>query len=297
MDRLNVVSGDAALLDRLRAAPLRGRVHSVFAHVVNVAPHDGGLLTLAARTLDDAPATLVIDAVRMDALGLAPGDIVASTPEGLQLGMRARVDCAGARRWHPDLPAFPADPARLRSNLATLAAGEACAHRVAAHASDASGASLARAATLRLAAEVEGLRRALLERDATDAMRHARELLGLGPGLTPSGDDVLAGLLAVLALRGNPCAPLRPLAVQIAAEARQRTNAISAAMLEAAARGAVRDSLQRLLHAMVSGDAATVRAAAARVLAIGASSGRDLLSGIVTGFECALEARRVAAPD
>ncbi len=57
---VRALSGDVACLATLRDG-LHGRVHSVFARVVNVLVPEGTLLTLASREVDDAPDTLVVD--------------------------------------------------------------------------------------------------------------------------------------------------------------------------------------------------------------------------------------------
>jgi hypothetical protein len=303
--RLRALSGDAALLEQLRVHGLGGRVHSVFARAVNVTSRGGGLVTLGARELDDGPATLVLDAAQLDTCGIAPGATVTASGDvqrrneataatadiSIRIGPQLTIDCAGARPWHARLPAFPADTTRLRANLAAL---QREAQVDLGPAAPQDGSALAAAMRARLRAEAAALRDALVQHEAAAMARHARALLGLGAGLTPSGDDFLTGLFAVAALPGSPCAHVRALARQVAAQARQSTNAISAAMLAAAARGAVRDSLQRLLRALIEADATAAREAQQRVLAIGASSGRDQYAGIVTGFECALAMQRPA---
>ena len=62
----------------------------------------------------------------------------------------------------------------------------------------------------------------------------ARRLLGLGPGLTPSGDDLLAGLLLGARAFG---VPLADLAEVIAEQAPRRTTALSARLLRHAIEG------------------------------------------------------------
>src|SRR5262249_42586767 len=61
-------------------------------------------------------------------------------------------------------------------------------------------------------------------------------LLGLGPGLTPSGDDVLCGVLVALHALGEPRAAGK-LGDAIAAETRRATTPLSGAFLAAAAQG------------------------------------------------------------
>jgi hypothetical protein len=55
------------------------------------------------------------------------------------------------------------------------------------------------------------LRGAVRRADLDAALRTATRLVGLGPGLTPAGDDVLAGTTAGLVLLGHPAAVLRGL--------------------------------------------------------------------------------------
>lgn len=67
-------------------------------------------------------------------------------------------------------------------------------------------------------------------------------LLGLGPGLTPSGDDLLAGALLARARRG--AAPASPEA--LLAVARRRTTTLACNLLELAARGLADERLVNL---------------------------------------------------
>ncbi|WP_230465943.1 DUF2877 domain-containing protein [[Actinomadura] parvosata] len=75
------------------------------------------------------------------------------------------------------------------------------------------------------------------------AVTAAEQLVGLGPGLTPSGDDVLAGLLVTLRHLGVAAGCGRAvwladwLAATVTFDARTRTTPISATLLHCAARG------------------------------------------------------------
>lgn len=108
-------------------------------------------------------------------------------------------------------------------------------------------------------------------------------LLGLGPGLTPSGDDYLCGTLIALHLVGK--APLaqhlwQELSPQLAA----RTNRVSAAHMAAAANhGEGHAALHQCLHAMCDG---TAPDSALKALSqVGHSSGWDALVGAVAALQ------------
>jgi hypothetical protein len=103
-------------------------------------------------------------------------------------------------------------------------------------------------------------------------------LAGLGAGLTPAGDDVLAGLLVVLATAGHDEGMLRE------AVAGVRTHAISRAFLTWAARGQGVEPVHLLLAALSQRDHAAARRHQDAVLALGHTSGADLLLGLRLGL-------------
>jgi hypothetical protein len=282
---LHARSGDAAFLRQLREQRFRGRVHSVFQRVVNLQRDDGELFTIACRELDDAPNTLVVQAAGFARSGMAPGDAFETVDGHLGIGEWARIDLDGATGWDPRLPCYPQDEARLRVNL-TLARGQVARHRLglAEHAAGAAASGL-------LARHARALCLGLRGGDVEAACTAAKALVGLGPGLTPSGDDFLVGLFAALHLPGPSGEVFTSVCLAVLSDVERRTNAISAAALKAAAQGRVRGSLHALIGELVAGERAGVEAALARVLAIGSSSGADIAGGLLAGFGFQLEAR------
>ena len=158
------------------------------------------------------------------------------------------------------------------------------------------------AAVDRLAAGVRSRARpdALLPADAADrlgdelgrgdATAAARALLGRGTGLTPAGDDLLAGALAALRAVGSPAAD--DLGAAVRALAPVRTTRLSAALLEAADLGAVVPEAAAVLRASAPG-AAPVRpergagaldAAIDRLVGLGHTSGWHLAAGLLVGL-------------
>lgn len=113
----------------------------------------------------------------------------------------------------------------------------------------------------------------------------AAKLCGRGPGLTPSGDDFLAGWMAVGWLLYGP-QPIFLASCQSVNEiASQRTHALSQCWLAYAAAGDVAHPIGELLSALIGHDHALLLSAAQNVLALGATSGYDLLQGILHGIE------------
>ncbi len=114
-------------------------------------------------------------------------------------------------------------------------------------------------------------------------------LLGRGPGLTPTGDDVLAGALVTLAALGSPLTATLGHAVLAAAP--DATTTVSAGLLRHAAMGECIPQLADLLTAVGDGTAdpaagALPRAAGA-LLAVGHCSGAGLLHGVLVAVAIA----------
>jgi Protein of unknown function (DUF2877) len=113
---------------------------------------------------------------------------------------------------------------------------------------------------------VDGLADALVARDAAAACAEAERLIGLGPGLTPEGDDLVAGALAISAVLHGELPGVMP------NDLRARTTRLSATLLELAARGAV----MQPVHELLTPD---WRAALRRLARVGHSTGRAYAAG------------------
>ena len=132
------------------------------------------------------------------------------------------------------------------------------------------------------------------QRAAPALIRAATLLVGLGPGLTPSGDDLLGGLFLALTAIGRTT--LRDtLWDALAPEMDILTTGLSGAHVAAAADGLGGERVHLALNALLSNDAALLPAHIASLRAIGHCSGCDTLSGIVLALTAALEAGIVEA--
>lgn len=123
--------------------------------------------------------------------------------------------------------------------------------------------------------------------DATGAAAAASALLGLGAGLTPSGDDFVGGAFfarALLAeLGSSDGAAWRRAAETVRSAARAATTPISAALLGDLVDGHGWAPLHELAVALATDDDAGAANAASRIIGLGHSSGWDLLAGFIAG--------------
>ena len=110
-------------------------------------------------------------------------------------------------------------------------------------------------------------------------------LLGLGPGLTPLGDDVLCGWLAAAVARRHPA--LDELRSTVALHAAARTTTLSATLLGCASRGESVPDFRALLRGVASENGPAVDQSADLVLRVGETSGEGLLLGALLALEAA----------
>ncbi len=133
------------------------------------------------------------------------------------------------------------------------------------------------------ASRFDAIREALAHNDLPAFAAAAPRVLGLGPGLTPSGDDFLGGIFFALAHAPRGAWQARLPTVQ--ADLRQRcqtaTNVISAALLDDLMHGSSYGALHVCLAALQNGQRSDIVASAQGVLRIGATSGADLLAGLL----------------
>jgi len=133
----------------------------------------------------------------------------------------------------------------------------------------------------------DALARACVRDDASDAADAAVSLLGLGAGLTPSGDDFVGGAFfaraALAELGAGDATAWSRAAATVRAAALEATTVISATLLGDLLGGCSWSTLHELVRALVVDDAARAFDAAARLTRLGHSSGWDLLAGFIAG--------------
>ncbi|CAN5525624.1 hypothetical protein BH20CHL7_BH20CHL7_17300 [soil metagenome] len=248
------------------------RVHSVYQSAINGLTPDGRLVTVATERVGGLPNGIVIAGdPDLAGLGIRPG-------MGVRLGQALRFESVGviirlddAAPWSPRVPVL--DVSRWPSR-AVRCASLARRHRVA-------GGLEALAAA---GSALNALAGAITRSDRVAALRAARGLIGLGPGLTPSGDDALAGVEAALHAVGHPVAGFLQAGTD---DLETRTTTVSAAMLRHAASGDAAERVHRLLGALLSGPDEGLPDAIQAAVRWGATSGSDLLAGVVLALDAA----------
>ena len=127
--------------------------------------------------------------------------------------------------------------------------------------------------------------------DLAGAVEAAEHLVGLGPGLVPSGDSVVSGVLLALRLLGGAISGgtravwlANWLSASVTCGAAQRTTTLAASLLHCAAKGQAAAEVSAVLLGMAGQE--PLEPAASRLLA--APQGVDLAWGLVAGCRAAL---------
>ena len=282
------------------AVPTEGfdaAVHSVFQSALNLRLHgDDGLLTLLASSEGDLPQSIRLN---------TPNDF---SFEEIQAGEAARcrdgilhfknsslaIQLNGARRWKCHLPALKFDPTSPAASAAwgyvwqllnkgqRLTGSEIVANDLL----QLNGPGQA-SVSYRVGKALFGLLKATRQYNSTDASA-VSGLIGLGAGLTPSGDDLLVGYMAGLwctmqqrSDRAQFIAGLGKTILQLS----YKTNEISRTYLYHAARGQVSSHLANLAESICRGvDTGQLDQIAETAMKVGHTSGMDALSGLLIGL-------------
>ncbi|HLE76822.1 MAG TPA: DUF2877 domain-containing protein [bacterium] len=252
---------------KLLAESKRGTVLATFARSAYL---DLGrsIVAVVASELLNGPINVVLADPAPPFDRLAAGGAVTSMPGGLRLEGWPPIDARDAIRWDPRILRWSAGQLpKVTANLETLA-GRVLAEVPADH-----------LAHPRIERGLALLRSALGNRSPTELAAASSDLAGLGGGLTPTGDDVLVGVLVALAALPDRSGGELENAIRDGTAG--RTTRISEAYLHAAARAEASEAWHRLLTALAGDRRDEVVAAGRRVLAFGETSGADMLTGFV----------------
>jgi hypothetical protein len=252
------------LFARLAQEPRQACLHSRFEHACNLVDDRGELITLALPAVGEGPFSLVIEAEASFFERLRPGQAIMCSAERLR-GASWQIWLDPARVWEPRL-------ARIRPVTGLAPALASVLRPFQAWPGSAPASPIASSTAKWLACYAAALQAALAARREVAAAAH--RLVGLGPGLTPAGDDYLLGVMAGLWLRDER--ELLPIIGGVA----KHTTLLSAAFLRAAAQGCFAAPWHALASAFERQDATALRVTSEGIARIGASSGQDALAGL-----------------
>jgi hypothetical protein len=250
---------------------------------------DTGLVCLLDPSMSPGPLNALLTS-DIDRPAPVIGAHVRVAADSIHITGWASLSLAAARIWQTPAWPPPAAPATVAARINTLcreAADRVPTDGIAGHvlAQIACSLPLARRATTGIAALSSFLRRpfplAFLAREEREAVAG---LLGLGPGLTPSGDDLLAGALTALAATAGH-AHREALGRLVLDRASELTSPYSAALLAAAAAGETSALWHGILMRLIGPCECDTDSLLDAVDGIGHTSGWDMLAGAIIALQ------------
>jgi Protein of unknown function (DUF2877) len=279
-----------------------GRVHSVYRQACNIETSGGMLVTLLSGALGNLPRGVLCSAV--EAMDFRTLCSVSQTVECLGAELRisgpgVMVDLSSAAVWRCELSACLTDLSDDRTVgilfdlRTTLSEPDAPPGGFAPLilGNDESASLLDRAMQRRLERALPVLAAAIDRFDADRAVDALALLVGLGPGLTPSGDDFIVGLLAALWTRYD-CRVLIAKLHEPLARLAATSHPISRQFLLDALDGEFSEPLSDMAVAFSACDREGAAMAVRRAMRIGHTSGSDALTGFLFGLQPALVGER-----
>ncbi len=270
-------------------------VHSAFQHAVNLKlAGENRLLTLLASSQPDLPQGIRLDSPSDLPSEALPIGIRGTCEDGvLDFDKTLEVDLREAYRWNCDLTSLNVDMTSQAVLTAWRCVWGALNERQLKYGSE----IMANGLLYQVEKEsvlVKQIRKSLFKilemtrkRDLTD-LDELKALIGLGTGLTPSGDDLLTGYLAGLwCTTGKKPERLKFLSAlgKVVIELSRRTNDISRTYLYHAACGGVSSRLVDLTNAICTGaDKEQVLLSTEATMQTGHASGMDAVTGLLFGL-------------
>lgn len=286
---IRVLQVGRAAQERLAAQADPGAaVMGVTSRGVFVRLADGGVVFLSSEGYG-GPLTLALGAGAAGLSGLAVG--AAARAAGGQIefpgrGVVLRI-ASNTRVWQAPARPGPALPAGEWAGRWRALAGLALGLRPPGQAGGLLPAALAAgeppaAGAVAWGPRLAGLRAAWQAAHPPALAAALAAFLGLGPGLTPSGDDLIGGFLLALARWGDVIRPglaLEDLAPALLGQADRATSSLSAGLLACAAQGQADERLVLGLDGLLAATPA-LPAGAAALASWGSTSGLDALVGM-----------------
>jgi len=308
MHSTRAVSLGETALEVFRRTGKIGKVLSVFDHTINILSSEEALVTIACKTVDDSPINLKVDSSCFKDKG-RPTESTPVTVKNDSIFLGNSLLITGLRDapiWRPDiiLPQH-LEAQRLLEAIHTAVNAvkifgqpegfKPLLPHIRGLISQEPNSPLIRG--LNPYAEkafpsVKGLVECLELRDVKGAAGEATQLIGLGPGLTPSGDDFLCGLLGTLSIvspfLGDLSRNIDDLNRMVLSSVNGRTNPISREYLKHYAGGKPSMSISRMIQNLLDGSESSIEESIQYVCRVGHSSGTDIAVGVLTAFSILL---------
>jgi hypothetical protein len=259
----------------LMVGRIGGRLLAVLRNAIYLEGDGGHIVAIVDEYAEDGPLT--VRSRNLPALLCAvsphPGAKFQATGRAIEIHGLARVRWTG-KPWVPHLPK------RAGEQAAILGACDALAQIIVIQEVE--------PVAQRLTARLAEFHHAMVEGRIPKAIEAINGLLGLGPGLTPSGDDIAMGLMASLVWQARLSIVSDKLVCSLVGAVREfapnRTNCISTRLLHYAGEGVIYAPAMELGEALLAGNTTLIPDSSQRLCSIGNTTGADVATGLFAGI-------------
>lgn len=253
----------------LNVDKFRGTIHSIFHKAINLKLEEGDMLSLLVSRIDKSPTSIILNLDSFTPFNAKVGDEFYIEDKKLIVGLE-EISLDHAFKYELKLPNIDKKSRFLEDNL-----------------------SIAHEYMDSLIKNVNNPMELLIFKKLKESANNLKlgleissifkSLIGMGIGLTPSGDDFLVGFMSVAFLKVSGMENFKAAFESLIFEARSLTNEISYSVLKNASRGYFKQIYSDFIDSFFT---STIRDEDFEaILKMGYSSGRDTLLGIITGLE------------
>lgn len=284
-----------------------GQVHSVFRRTFNVLTLDNQLISVVRRDIGKGPINIVTNLpqyMNMTSIGIRKNFEVLKINDLILVGKNVLISTKNAQQWKPQKK-FRSNlltSKKIRDNLMKVkeatcvfgqfsGLGQVIEYANDEHLEKCVGKKLNLFAQMALP-HISKLMTAIRAGSSKDIKKRVRKLIGFGPGLTPSADDMLSGLMTSLTLIAENFGNtnfVRRVNKDITSCIPGGTSLISQEFLMHAAAGEANDPIITLIEKVLTSKSKELESVTKAVLSIGGTSGTDIVLGILLGFQLLLD--------
>ena len=252
-----------------------GKVHSIFDQTLNIVHESGKLITLADTSMRDGPNALMIHNFRAKDFEIDEGMEVFFNNFKIQIGHELSIDYEDAKTKNYEKILYGKDGSLRQDKVKT------CFDEMKVK-EEKDVSRFNQEIELRLNFLRKELQENVSNEDRSLTLETLKNFVGLGVGLTPSGDDFLTGFALVVSLDNYPVSWLKKEMKTIFKYMLDKTNIISRSQFEMAIHSEAREEVLILLNSILSNTITDINHTILNeVLNIGSSSGSDLLVGML----------------
>lgn len=265
---------------------LEGEIHSVFKRTINIITEKNEIYTLATSDIFKGPRLIHLSPKDLSKINELVGKNVQEKSEKLVIKNQLEIDFFNAKEYKVPEIIFKPVSEKVKENVVFL-------NNYLIKELDTVG--YYRKTFLN---EVENvlhqflitgstlLKEGLEEKNEKKVNEGISKLVGLGHGLTPSGDDLLTGVSLVLNSSNYPNQEMTQLFNQQLTSRLSKTNLISQNQLRLSMNGKALAPTITFINALFEGkEIEELMVSMKEILTIGSSSGSDILSGVFLGME------------